>query len=607
MLDKYSILKNRPYQMEIINKILENLEDKKFILLDSPTGSGKTIIALVLSDILWKEYSESIHIAVRTSEQIKRYLEDCKKVGTIIKALPNKRKSCPIFINTNLSGEEIICKECPLKKHIYDFDGLWTKLEEFKYNFEIFTFEEHKKYIEEKKGKCIYHSFKKIDSNIIVTTYPYIFNDYLNEIVRLYGDPYLLILDESHNLLGSILVPFRTSFKKVLEEGFRKRKEQNELYKLLKTEIEILERELKIANEDIEYVLSAIKDISDSLLKILENNLFKVFKTEDKNVVLKKLKEIQTEIPEIIIEKEVLENIFKNYENQIELLLEWWDLFKEKMIKEKKELPKKKWKITTLLKLYNSLDLKDIVFVQQGYKLEVVLVNFKYIISKLTEYEKVLLMSGSNFTLEGFSKIFKVPIKDIGYIKPDISLGKKSYEIIWTYTSKYQIRKNKENVEKLIDIISFIINNLEKYQLFMFPSMSYMRFIYNTLPGNIKDRIFLDTGDIPLNYIMKTDKDVIFTYARSRFVEGVELVKDGKSLLKVISIVGVPYPPPPNASPLLRKILETNNIDYKDFSEMIKDIQIRQVIGRAIRDFDDEVKIFFIDYRYRKADIKKYL
>jgi len=42
-------------------------------------------------------------------------------------------------------------------------------------------------------------------------------------------------------------------------------------------------------------------------------------------------------------------------------------------------------------------------------------------------------------------------------------------------------------------------------------------------------------------------------------------------------------------------------------AEVLKDINIKQVIGRAIRFPDDHVKIFFIDDRYKKVEIKKYL
>ena len=48
-------------------------------------------------------------------------------------------------------------------------------------------------------------------------------------------------------------------------------------------------------------------------------------------------------------------------------------------------------------------------------------------------------------------------------------------------------------------------------------------------------------------------------------------------------------------------------MDYNELAEVLKDINIKQVIGRAIRFPNDYVKIFFIDDRYKKAEIKKYL
>jgi DNA excision repair protein ERCC-2 len=235
--------------------------------------------------------------------------------------------------------------------------------------------------------------------------------------------------------------------------------------------------------------------------------------------------------------------------------------------------------------------------------LEGYITKFEKIIKVFDNYRSVILMSGSNFTKESFQKLYK--IKDVEYIKVDIKYGKKDYEVLYNFSSRYSKRNDKKNIENLIGDIKFIANNLEKYQLYMFPSYSFMISIYEKL--DIKDRIFLDDGEKPLNRILKTDKDLIFTYARSRFIEGIQLVKDNQSLLKVIVIVGKPYPPPPNASILIYKIIKDNNLDYNELAEVLKDINIKQVIGRAIRFPNDYVKIFFIDDRYKKAEIKKYL
>ena len=37
---------DRPYQQIACNKILEAIEDEKTVVMEAPTGSGKTIIAL---------------------------------------------------------------------------------------------------------------------------------------------------------------------------------------------------------------------------------------------------------------------------------------------------------------------------------------------------------------------------------------------------------------------------------------------------------------------------------------------------------------------------------------------------------------------------------
>ncbi len=601
--EKYKILKNRPYQIETIEKILNSL-DKKFIILNSPTGSGKTIMALVLADYLSKNNGKIIHIAVRTTEEIKRYIEDSFKVNTLLKVFPNKKKTCPIFIDSNLSGEEIICADCEYKNKIYDSKKLYSILKKAGYDFKKITKLEKLKIKNNKESKCIYHSFKKVESNIYISTYPYVFNLYLNEVLSLEGEPDILILDESHNLLTTIINPFSVSLKKYLEKGFGKRKENNLLYQELEKELLILREVLKIELEDYESLKRSIMSFSDDLISYIENILAKTFNTKDISIILSRMSKREKEI---YVEREKLLEIFEKYLNQIESLLFYWETYKRYITKNKLKLPKKRWNIQKILKLYYNLQDKDIFWILNKFRIEGYITKFEKIIKIFNNYKNIILMSGSNFTKEEFAKLYKVNPKHIEYIKVNINLGKKNYEIITNFSSKFSIREDKNNIQNLLGNIRFIMDKFERYILFMFPSYGFMMKIFDLLDLETKNKIFLDNGEIPINRILKTEKECIFTYARSRFIEGIELVKDGKSLLKTIVIVGKPYPPPPNASILTYKILQDNNIDYIDFSETIKNIQIKQVIGRAIRYPGDEANIIFIDNRYSNSEIKKLL
>jgi len=601
MIEKYyPILNNRPFQIDVVEKILNYInENRKFILLDSPTGSGKTIIALVISDYLAKE-DFITHIAVRTTEEIKRYLEDSFKINTILRVYPNKKKTCPIFFKSNLSGEEIICADCIYKKSLYDPEELYNRLKKYNYNFIKLTKIEYKKYLKKKDVKCIYHSFKKIDSNIYISTYPYVFNQYLNEVLSLEGEPDFLIMDESHNLLTSIINPISISFRKYIEKGIGKRNEENLLFQDLIKELEIIKNALGIPEQDFELIRYNLMKFSDELLSFIENIIAKKFNTRDIYLIKERMEKSSKEI---YIDRDKLKEIFDSNEKLLDNLSFYWETYKRYISKNNIKLPKKRWNINKILKLYYYINSEDIFWILNLFKLEGYITKFEKIIKVFDNYKSVILMSGSNFTKESFQKLYK--IKDVEYIKVDVKYGKKDYEVLYNFSSRYSKRNDKNNIENLIGDIKFIANNLEKYQLYMFPSYSFMIDIYEKL--DIKDRIFLDDGEKPLNRILKTNKDIIFTYARSRFIEGIQLVKDNQSLLKVIVIVGKPYPPPPNASILIYKIIKDNNLDYNEFAEVLKDINIKQVIGRAIRFPNDYVKIFFIDDRYKKAEIKKYL
>jgi len=604
--EEYPILKNREYQIETVEKILNSL-DKKFILLDSPTGSGKTIMALVIADYLWKKDDIITHIAVRTNEQIKRYLQDSiEKVKTIIKVFPNKRKTCPLFYKSNLSGEEIYCSDCIFRKQIYSIESLFKRLKKLDYNFEKLTKIENKKIGKRNdKVKCIYHSFKKIDSQIYVSTYPYVFNQYLFDLLSLEGEPDVLIMDESHNLLTTLTNPISISFKRYLEKGFGKRKEENVLYSYLKEEIKAICDLLKISEEDVRYILNNVMKFSDDLINLIEDILVKQFKTRDINLINERIKK-ELGKTEINIEREDILRIFDNYSEVLNDLIFYWDTYKKYVSKTAGKALKKRWHLNKILKLYLSLKDSNLIWIMNGFKLEGFITRFDIIIKSLSDYRNIILMSGSNFSKEDFIKLYKIPSEKIEYIKVNVKFGKKDFKIIPNFSSKYEKRRHKENIENLIGDIIFIANNLDPYQLYMFPSAGFMNIIYDLLPKDLKKSIFLDDGTKPFNQILKTDKKIIFTYAKSRFIEGVELVKGNSSLLKTIVIVGKPFPPPPTASILTYRMLKDNKLDYWTFAEIMKDIQIKQVIGRAIRFPNDSVTVFFIDDRYKKSEVIKY-
>ncbi|BBL45472.1 ATP-dependent DNA helicase [Nanobdella aerobiophila] len=600
--DYYPILNNRPYQIDVIEKIIKDIADnKRYILVDSPTGSGKTLISLIVADLLSKK-DKITHIGVRTTEEIKRFLEDSEKLNIYLKIFPNKKKTCPLFINSNLSGEEIICSDCIYKKALYETDILYDLLKRYNYDFKKLTKMEAIKIDKKDFPKCIYQSFKKIDSNIYISTYPYIFNQYLNEILSLDGDPDFLIMDEAHNLLTTILNPYSLSIKRYIEKSFKIRGEQNLLFQDLIKEFEMIKESLNISDEDYYNLRDNLVQFSDQFLSYIENIFIKKFNTEDINIIKSR---INSNIKEIYIDKKDLNEIFDLNRYLFDNLSFYWETYKRYISKNNLQLPKKKWNINKFIKLYTYLSDKNIFWIMNSFKLEGYITKFEEIIKSFDNYKSIILMSGSNFSKDNFSKLYKVDPNIIDYIKVNVNFGKKEYDLIYNFSSRFSLRNDKRNIENLISDIKLISENFDKYQLYMFPSYSFMLNIYNKL--DIKDIIFLDDGEKSLNKILKTDKKIVFTYSRSRYIEGIQLVKNNRSLLKVIVIVGKPYPPPPNASILINKIIKDNNIDYRDLSEILKDINIKQVIGRAIRYPEDTVKIFFIDDRYRKMEMKRYI
>ncbi len=363
---------------------------------------------------------------------------------------------------------------------------------------------------------------------------------------------------------------------------------------------------LNIPPDDLNFVLLGVMKLSDDLINFIEDLIVEQFKTRDIHLIIERIKK-NLGRKEIYIDRKRLLDIFDRYSEVLEALIFYWDTYKKALARMIKKFPKRRWHINKILKLYLNLKDPNIFWIMNGFKLEGYITKFNIIIKSLMDYKTVILMSGSNFTKRDFITLYKVPPDSVEYIKVNVKLGKMEFKIIPNFSSKYEKRRHKDNIKNLLNDILFILKNLDTYQLYMFPSAGFMNVIYEKLPKNLQDYIFLDDGTKPFNLILKTDKKAIFTYSRSRFIEGVELIRDNESLLKTIIIIGKPYPPPPTASILTLKTLKDNNLDYWTFAEIIKDIQIKQVIGRAIRFPNDKVTIFFIDERYKRSEIARYI
>ncbi|ACB40655.1 ATP-dependent DNA helicase [Pyrobaculum neutrophilum] len=105
-------------------------------------------------------------------------------------------------------------------------------------------------------------------------------------------------------------------------------------------------------------------------------------------------------------------------------------------------------------------------------------------------------------------------------------------------------------------------------------------------------------GDLP-------DKFFIGAVARGRYTEGVEYVRDGRNLLSTVVVVGVPYPEP---TPYLERRVEMlkPRLGEKAWGAVYlyqAVVAVRQAMGRLFRSPKDRGVLIFLDRRYAEPEL----
>ena len=111
MTDPYS---DRPWQPKIVRDIKDLVKSgKKRILLNSPTGSGKTKIALDLINSIREEYGLDSYVAVRTINEMTPYDQAVSKFqpGLTYRYMIGKRRGCAYYTEGD-DANASLCGAC---------------------------------------------------------------------------------------------------------------------------------------------------------------------------------------------------------------------------------------------------------------------------------------------------------------------------------------------------------------------------------------------------------------------------------------------------------------------------------------------------------------
>ncbi len=229
----------RSYQKESIQFILKTLEKKNAALLEAPTGSGKTIIALLAAIQYARPRNMKILYLTRTNTQQEGVFRDLKKLSGLIKVrvapIQGRQNMCLLYRDIEDEkdyGSEALSKFCTHRKNLvregkqdacrFFNNRIGTKETESKILTEYLSAEELNEYGRE-NVICPYEAIKASLKNaeLVVAPYAYFLNYGIAErFLSQWGierSELLLILDEAHNLpeLARNVASFTISQKSV--------------------------------------------------------------------------------------------------------------------------------------------------------------------------------------------------------------------------------------------------------------------------------------------------------------------------------------------------------------------------------------------------------
>ncbi|WP_162137710.1 helicase C-terminal domain-containing protein [Methanomassiliicoccus luminyensis] len=217
----------RPSQLEVVEAIGASLAEGKHLVMESGTGTGKTICSLVGALEHAREHKKKVLYLTRTISQSDQVMKELRSISrrTKVTGIPllGRRKSC-LLLRTLEEYEDVpphalskICEErkqrtMARQKGGCPFFADYLAIGEMSFAHhcmsELPTADEFDRYCQ-KQGACPYEARKAILPLVDVIVVPYVhllskeIRSALFDRLKLTPDDFVLIVDEAHNLIDA--------------------------------------------------------------------------------------------------------------------------------------------------------------------------------------------------------------------------------------------------------------------------------------------------------------------------------------------------------------------------------------------------------------------
>jgi DNA excision repair protein ERCC-2 len=598
----------RGCQMDIIRDIRIALDEGRHIIIESGTGTGKTIVSLAAGLEHAKKTGKTVVYLTRTISQSDQVMRELKAISRIKDVsgltITGRNKSCPLFRGTkdyeNLSPKilSMMCEEkrsksikgqvggCRyydrIKAEIDDVEGF------LKNTFP--TSDELDRYCE-RIGVCPYEMKKQLMKKVDVVAVPYV--HILSEDIRsnlmvnlgLEDQPesILLIVDEAHNLIDAArdqesFTITRELVDRAIDECSTMKGDPTvwmevtvkDFLSFFKNSIRNVATEKMGLNEK-EFI------IDDDYIEKRMKDKFSM-KNQDLESAIERLIDIGETRTELLMEKG--ENRVSDIQTLAFLMRDWCDSASKRFVRSLK------------------VD-------QDGEYLSAKCIDPKEISVFLNSIPGAIHMSGTLQPLDQYARVLGLQgnPRFRMYPSPFPPENKSVIYVDDVTTQQKEMQKDPSMQNRLEKYIVNLCNSVDKNTLVFFTSYSFMRMMRPYLEQHISKDLYWEESRNQrrtmenLSAFRNGRNGVFFSVMGGSVAEGMDF--PGDELCFAI-IVGIPYPPPSSEQKAMSAMFDQRYGAGKGWiytSEVPAIRKMKQAIGRLIRTETDRGMAVILDSR----------
>ena len=574
----------RDYQEEIIERAVEALNNGCSVVINAPTGTGKTVIALEtlrrLNKIGW--------VYVRTISQYSSWERDAMKLGLSFTGLMRKGEFCKVLKKPYI----LHCTICD--EEVDDADHI----------------REHKKFIEKKYINPVCFDPDAPDKWSALCEYrvEYIAHKMYEDALDL-GDfvdkknedaPHFIgvVTRKMHDLLYSKGIQGAANWFRDNRVRFRGNEYDVCVYKLI-------EENARVRIYSYIYFFLGIrrpKTDDNAIIIFDEAHNLDDFNINSMTLTLKEVTRFFSRVKEI--KEGQVSDSFTAFVQDPERGFEFMDI----LVKANEELAAK---FNVVMSAWKERDKWYIERDETTWSyIKVMPADPAMWLSKLNNY-RYILMSGTMpspdylrtmWGLNNFEYINALSLWSKTSLKDHFKGAR-----ILIDDSVYYISDERPNYRKKVAELIRRFSRKDGLNLVIFPSYNDMEAYRNLFPGaffeNARPGVLDDVKKLP-------DGSIVFAVAGGKLSEGIEVLdSEGKSRIRTVFVVGLPIPE--YKDPYLNRIIEVvstragkdpNNFKWSVLYEKAI-IKVKQAIGRAIRGPIDSATIYLIDKRFTHRNV----